>query len=230
MINFAEVLGGLRCVTGGFFMPYLLTNRQNPFIMQLSFMLDWRCMMKKLGLKVFHRDAFNRKRGILREEVNKKTPVDDQQQISKGLVNLNNMFDTNKAYVYRGQKVYFDMAFSVFSKYIRKHLLLIGTQGMGREAIIYGIAERIKKGNCPDEFKDYSVYEMNLRTFFVGVSQEGDVQSRLDELTETLKSLKKVILFIKPFEKVFELNMLVELGKWMEIPEVILHLIRPMTF
>lgn len=132
------------------------------------------------------------------------------------------LFDTNKVYVYRGQKVYFDMMFSIFSKYIRKHLVITGTIGMGREALIYGIAERIKKGNCPEEFKDYSVIELDLRTFFIGIAEEGDVQRRLDQLTEKLKQWKKVILYIKPFEKVFELSMLGELGKWMEIPELII--------
>ena len=75
-----------------------------------------------------------------------------------------------------------------------KSAILVGKPGVGKTAIVEGLAYRIKIGNVPDILKDYSVVKINTSAL-LGVdpnTQESKVQILLDEL----KTKTKLILFI----------------------------------
>lgn len=73
-----------------------------------------------------------------------------------------------------------------------KSAVLVGKPGIGKTAIVEGIAYRIQRNEVPDALKGYKIYRVNT-TALVG---EDDGENRVLKLVQELKTMDKVILFI----------------------------------
>ena len=73
-----------------------------------------------------------------------------------------------------------------------KSAVLVGKPGIGKTAIVEGIAYKIQRNDVPDALKGYKIYRVNT-TALVG---EDDGENRVLKLVQELKSMEKVILFI----------------------------------
>ena len=155
-------------------------------------------------------------------EVQKGEQQEEQQEEQKLEIpesayrNLTELFGKNDKLIYRGRKPFFDIMYSIFAKLHRKNLVILGETGTGREGLVYGLAERIKRGECPEMFKEYDVIEVNLREMFKEATSQEDGFVILDLLYEKLKSSKKAIIYVKPFTKVFEMSLLEVMRTWMD--------------
>lgn len=77
-----------------------------------------------------------------------------------------------------------------------KSALLVGKPGIGKTAIVEGVAYRINIGQVPDKLKGYTIYKINSSSLVGTIVVNGEVENRLNMLIEELKSMDKVILFI----------------------------------
>lgn len=73
-----------------------------------------------------------------------------------------------------------------------KSAVLVGKPGIGKTAIVEGIAYRIQRNEVPDALKGYKIYRVNT-TALIG---EDDGENRVLKLVQELKTMEKVILFI----------------------------------
>jgi len=73
-----------------------------------------------------------------------------------------------------------------------KSAVLVGKPGIGKTAIVEGIAYRIQRNDVPDALKGYRIYRVNT-TALIG---EDDGENRVLKLVQELKNMEKVILFI----------------------------------
>lgn len=73
-----------------------------------------------------------------------------------------------------------------------KSAVLVGKPGIGKTAIVEGIAYRIQKNEVPDALKGYKIYRVNT-TALIG---EDDGENRVLKLVQELKTMEKVILFV----------------------------------
>ncbi len=73
-----------------------------------------------------------------------------------------------------------------------KSVVLVGKPGIGKTAIVEGIAYKIQKNDVPDALKGYKIYRINT-TALVG---EDDGENRVLKLIKELKGMNKVILFV----------------------------------
>lgn len=73
-----------------------------------------------------------------------------------------------------------------------KSAVLVGKPGIGKTAIVEGIAYKIQKNDVPDALKGYKIYRINT-TALVG---EDDGENRVLKLIKELKGMNKVILFV----------------------------------
>ena len=73
-----------------------------------------------------------------------------------------------------------------------KSAVLVGKPGIGKTAIVEGIAYRIQKNEVPDALKGYKIYRVNT-TALVG---EDDGENRVLKLIQELKTMERVILFV----------------------------------
>ncbi len=77
-----------------------------------------------------------------------------------------------------------------------KSALLVGKAGIGKTAIVEGIAYKIQKGDVPDALKGWSVIKINVASLIGVATNEHDTQSKLDAIIREIASREKTILFI----------------------------------
>ena len=77
-----------------------------------------------------------------------------------------------------------------------KSALLVGKPGIGKTAIVEGLAYKIQKGLVPDALKGWEIIKINVTSLLGSVNTEGQTESRIDMLVKELNKKDKTILFI----------------------------------
>ena len=77
-----------------------------------------------------------------------------------------------------------------------KSALLVGKPGIGKTAIVEGLAYRIKKGLVPNVLKDWDLIKINITSIMGTTTSEGLTENRIDLLMKELAGRSKTILFI----------------------------------
>ena len=96
----------------------------------------------------------------------------------------------------------------ILSRKTKNNPVLIGEPGVGKTAIIEGLAARIIKGDVPTSLKDKRIWELDMASLIAGAKYRGEFEERLkDVLNEIKKSEGEIIMFID------EIHMIVGSGK-----------------
>ncbi len=77
-----------------------------------------------------------------------------------------------------------------------KSALLVGKAGIGKTAIVEGLAYRIQNNNVPDALKGWSILKINVASLIGTTSNESETQSKLDVIIREISAREKTILFI----------------------------------
>ncbi len=77
-----------------------------------------------------------------------------------------------------------------------KSALLVGKAGIGKTAIVEGIAYRIKNNDVPDALKGYEIIKVNITNLLGTIETEGATDSKLDVFIKELSEKTKTIIFI----------------------------------
>ena len=77
-----------------------------------------------------------------------------------------------------------------------KSALLVGKPGIGKTAIVEGLAYRIQKGLVPDALKNYSLIKVNITSLIGETMSEGQIENRIDLLVRELNDRLNTIIFI----------------------------------
>ena len=115
-----------------------------------------------------------------------------------GIYDMKEPFKGRRIMQIRGREPYFEMVINTFLKKKKHNVVLIGSPGVGKEAIIEGIAERIVKGKVPEELKDKEVWKLDVDKFITGDYTDAGIPVRLKALQSLLKAKGNVILYLYP--------------------------------
>jgi ATP-dependent Clp protease ATP-binding subunit ClpA len=74
--------------------------------------------------------------------------------------------------------------------------LLVGDPGVGKSAIVEGIARKIHEGKVPNFIKNHTVYLLDISALLAGTKYRGDLEERIKAVLTALSNKDKVILFI----------------------------------
>ncbi len=77
-----------------------------------------------------------------------------------------------------------------------KSAMLVGKPGIGKTAIVEGLAYRMQQGSVPDALKHYELIKINITSLIGNTTSGGRTENRLQLLVEELKQRKNIILFI----------------------------------
>lgn len=77
-----------------------------------------------------------------------------------------------------------------------KSALLVGKPGIGKTAIVEGLAYRIKNGTVPDALKNYSLIKINITSLIGNTTSEGVMENRIDLLVRELENSLNTIIFV----------------------------------
>ena len=96
----------------------------------------------------------------------------------------------------------------ILSRKTKNNPVLIGEAGVGKTAIVEGLAERIVSGDVPTNLKNHTIFSLDMGALMAGAKYRGEFEERLKAvLNEVKKSEGKIILFID------ELHTIVGAGK-----------------
>ena len=88
-------------------------------------------------------------------------------------------------------------AIRILSRKTKNNPVLIGEPGVGKTAIVEGLAQRIVRGDVPEWLKDRSVFSLDLGALLAGAKYRGEFEERLKAvLTEIAQSEGRILLFI----------------------------------
>ena len=96
----------------------------------------------------------------------------------------------------------------ILSRKTKNNPVLIGEPGVGKTAVVEGLAQRIVRGDVPDQLKDKTIFSLDMGSLVAGARYRGEFEERLKAvLEEVKKSDGQIILFID------ELHTIVGAGK-----------------
>ncbi len=95
-----------------------------------------------------------------------------------------------------GREKEIERVMQVLSRRTKNNPVLIGEPGVGKTAIVEGLAQNIIKGEVPETLKDKQLYTLDLGALVAGSRYRGDFEERLKKVLKEIKTRGDIILFI----------------------------------
>ena len=95
-----------------------------------------------------------------------------------------------------GREIEVARCFKVLLRRNKNNPLLVGDPGVGKTAIVEGIAKQIVEGAAPGPLADTTIYSLEMGTLLAGTRYRGDFEERLKNVVQELEEHPKAILFI----------------------------------
>ncbi len=95
-----------------------------------------------------------------------------------------------------GRDLEIERVMQVLSRRTKNNPVLIGEPGVGKTAVVEGLAQAIAKNDVPETLKDKQLYSLDLGALVAGSRYRGDFEERLKKVLKEIKTRGDIILFI----------------------------------
>lgn len=96
-----------------------------------------------------------------------------------------------------------DKVVNILSRRKKNNPIVVGEAGVGKTALIEGLAQRIADGLVPNSLADFRIYSVDIPSIMAGSKMRGDVEQKMIQLVREVSKSKKVILFIDEIQNIF---------------------------
>ncbi|HEC1573118.1 TPA: AAA family ATPase [Campylobacter upsaliensis] len=111
-------------------------------------------------------------------------------------INLNTLADEGKIDPLIGREFELERMMQILLRRKKNNPILIGEAGVGKTAIVEGLALKISQGLVPDKLKNAKIFSLDLTGLLSGTKYRGDFERRIKEIIEGLMQIEGAILFI----------------------------------
>ena len=139
---------------------------------------------------------------LQKEEKSSNTSNNLSENLKKFAKNLNEMAEAGKIDPVIGREDEVERVIQILLRRTKNNPILIGDPGVGKTAIIEGLAQRIVDGKVPFVMKEKTIVSLDLASMIAGTKYRGDFEDRLKKLFGELEQREDVVLFIDEFHMV----------------------------
>lgn len=142
------------------------------------------------------------------QKVTGQSAEESYQSLSKYAINLNDRARSGKLDPVIGRDEEIRRVLQILSRRTKNNPMLVGEPGTGKTAIAEGLAQRIVRGDVPENLKSKQIYSLDMGALVAGAKYKGEFEERLKAIVnEVTQSDGEIILFID------EIHTLVGAGK-----------------
>ena len=131
------------------------------------------------------------------ESVTSNSQEGTYKSLEKFAINLNELAESGKLDPVIGRDEEIRRVLQILTRRTKNNPILIGDPGVGKTAIVEGIAHRIVEGDVPENLKSKIVYSLDMAALIAGAKFKGDFEERLKSVVkEVVKAEGEIILFV----------------------------------
>ncbi|MBD5357637.1 MAG: AAA domain-containing protein [Bacteroides sp.] len=95
-----------------------------------------------------------------------------------------------------GREKELERTMQVLCRKDKNNPLHIGEPGVGKTALVYGLAQKIKDGKVPDRLRDAKIYQLDLGNLIAGTQFRGDFEKKIKEIMDGVEKEENPIIYI----------------------------------
>ena len=107
---------------------------------------------------------------------------------------INDCVDSHNPLI--GREMELERTIQVLCRCDKNNPLHVGEPGVGKTAIVYGLAARIERGDVPERLRDFKIYELQMGALVAGTQFRGEMEQRLKTIMDGLASQGNAIVYI----------------------------------
>jgi ATP-dependent Clp protease ATP-binding subunit ClpA len=129
-------------------------------------------------------------------EAAKLSPDQATEILDEYCINLTGMAKANQLEPVIGRSTELEEMIAVLARRFKANVLMVGDPGVGKTAIIEGLAQEIQAGRVPKFLQGHEVWSLEIGTLLAGSKYRGEFEEKFKQVIGALESKKKCILFI----------------------------------
>jgi ATP-dependent Clp protease ATP-binding subunit ClpA len=150
----------------------------------------------KLSEESFQSDAMFKLDAASAAKEMENNEEDQDSALAKYCINLNRKAEDGKIDVVIGRQDEMERTIEILCRRTKNNPLFVGDPGVGKTALVEGLALRIIGGNIPDVLKKAVIFSLDLGALLAGTKYRGDFEERLKAVIGEIEKLPFAILFI----------------------------------
>lgn len=127
-----------------------------------------------------------------------------QSAVMNYCINKNKVAKDSMNHPVTGREKEMRAIFEVLGRYCRPNVILTGEAGVGKTAIVEGIANQLISGKTPPFLEGATLYELDMGKVIAGATYKGEIEERLSNIIKGIRKEEKAILFIDDIHVLLE--------------------------
>lgn len=125
-----------------------------------------------------------------------KTKNNSEKTLTEFCINLNKEAENQKIDPLIGRNREVETLTQILARRKKRNAILIGEPGVGKTAIVEGLARKIYEKSVPHTLKDSIIYSLDMGALMAGTKYRGDFEERVKKVIDALESRQDAILFV----------------------------------
>jgi len=130
------------------------------------------------------------------DKVENKVVNAQEKLLKEYCIDLNEQAMCGEIDMLVGRNKEVDKLTNILARRKKKNAILVGDPGVGKTAIVEGLARKIVESDVPDTLKDSKIFSLNMGALMAGTKYRGDFEERIKQVLDILEDRPDTILFI----------------------------------